>query len=252
MATPGIRPLVAGNWKMNGSLAMAGTLIGALKARQGNVDLLVCPPFPYLAAVGAALAGSKLALGAQDCHANASGAHTGDVAAPMLADLGCRFVILGHSERRTDHGETSAVVAAKAKAALAAGLTAIVCVGETEVQRNAGEELKIVEKQIIESVPSEANAGNTVIAYEPVWAIGTGKTPTTADIEAMHRHIRALLKSRVTGGAEIRILYGGSVKPSNAAELMAVAEVNGALVGGASLKAEDFWAIAEGAAKSAG
>ncbi|MBI2256762.1 MAG: triose-phosphate isomerase [Proteobacteria bacterium] len=252
MATPGIRPLVAGNWKMNGSLAMAGALIGALKAKQGNVDLLVCPPFPYLAAVGAALAGSKLALGAQDCHANASGAHTGDVAAPMLADLGCRFVILGHSERRTDHGETSQAVAAKAKATLAAGLTAIICVGETEAQRNAGDELKIVEKQIVESVPSDSSAGNTVIAYEPVWAIGTGKTPTTADVEAMHRHIRALLKQRVTGGAEIRILYGGSVKPSNAAELMAVAEVNGALVGGASLKAEDFWAIAEGAAKSAG
>jgi triosephosphate isomerase len=252
MATPGIRPLVAGNWKMNGNLAMASALIGALKAKQGHVDLLVCPPFPYLAAVGAALAGSKLALGAQDCHANASGAHTGDVAAPMLADLGCRYVILGHSERRTDHGESSAVVAAKAKAALAAGLTAIICVGETEAQRNAGEELKVVEKQIVESIPSEANAGNAVIAYEPVWAIGTGKTPTTADVEAMHRHIRALLKSRVTGGAEIRILYGGSVKPSNAAELMAVAEVNGALVGGASLKAEDFWAIAEGAAKSAG
>jgi triosephosphate isomerase len=252
MATPGIRPLVAGNWKMNGSLAMASTLIGALKAHQGNVDLLVCPPFPYLAAVSAALAGSKLALGAQDCHANASGAHTGDVAAPMLADLGCRYVILGHSERRTDHGETSQAVAAKAKAALAAGLTAIICVGETEAQRNAGEELKIVEKQIVESIPSEASAGNTVIAYEPVWAIGTGKTPTTADVAAMHQHIRALLKSRVTGGAEIRILYGGSVKPSNAAELMAVAEVNGALVGGASLKAEDFWAIADGAAKSAG
>ncbi|MDY0874044.1 triose-phosphate isomerase [Dongia rigui] len=252
MATPGIRPLVAGNWKMNGSLAMASALVGALKGRQGNVDLLVCPPFPYLAAVGAALAGSKLALGAQDCHADASGAHTGDVAAPMLADLGCSYVILGHSERRTDHGETSGMVAAKAQAALAAGLTAIICVGETEAQRNAGEELKIVEKQIVESVPSGANAGNTVIAYEPVWAIGTGKTPTAADVEAMHRHIRALLKSRVTGGAGMRILYGGSVKPSNAAELMAVAEVNGALVGGASLKAEDFWGIAEGAAKSAG
>lgn len=252
MATPGIRPLVAGNWKMNGSLAMAGALVEALKARQGDVDLLVCPPFPYLAAVGAALKGSKLALGAQDCHASASGAHTGDVAASMLADLGCRYVILGHSERRTDHGESSAMVAAKAKAALTAGLTAIICVGETEAQRNAGEELKIVEKQIVESVPEGANAGNTVIAYEPVWAIGTGKTPTTGDVEAMHRHIRALLTQRVAGGAEIRILYGGSVKPSNAAELMAVAEVNGALVGGASLKAEDFWAIAEGAAKSAG
>jgi triosephosphate isomerase len=244
--------LVAGNWKMNGSLAMASGLIGALKAKKGAVDLLVCPPFPYLAAVGAALAGSDIALGAQDCHADASGAHTGDVAAPMLADLGCRYVILGHSERRTDHGETSAMVAAKAKAALGAGLTAIICVGETEAQRNAGDELKIVEKQIIESIPSESTDSNTVIAYEPVWAIGTGKTPTAADVEAMHRHIRGLLKGRVSGGAAMRILYGGSVKPSNAAELMAVAEVNGALVGGASLKAEDFWGIAEGAAKSAG
>jgi triosephosphate isomerase (TIM) len=256
MATPGIRPLVAGNWKMNGSLAMAGTLIGDLKAKlsagSAVVDLLVCPPFPYLAAVDNLVRGSNLALGGQDCHADASGAHTGDVAASMLADLGARYVILGHSERRTDHGESSATVAAKAKAALAAGLTAIICVGETEAQRNAGEELKIVEKQIVESVPSEASAGNTVVAYEPVWAIGTGKTPTTGDVAAMHKHIRGLLKQRVTGGAEIRILYGGSVKPSNAAELMAVAEVNGALVGGASLKAEDFWAIAEGAAKSAG
>ena len=248
--------MVAGNWKMNGSRAMAATLLGDLKARLGlgalPVDLLVCPPFPYLGAVAGALEGSPILLGAQDCHAANSGAHTGDVAAPMLADLGCRFVILGHSERRTDHGESSATVAAKAKAAIAAGLTAIICVGETEAQRNAGDELKIVEKQIVDSIPSEANASNVVVAYEPVWAIGTGKTPTSADVEVMHRHIRALLKQRVSGGAEIRILYGGSVKPGNAAELMAVAEVNGALVGGASLKAEDFWGIAEGAARSAG
>lgn len=255
MTTAGIRPLVAGNWKMNGSLAMAGGLVADLAARYAKAspatDLLLCPPFPYLAAVGGLLAGSRVSLGGQDCHTGASGAHTGDVSAAMLADLGCRHVILGHSERRTDHKEGSALVAAKAKAALAAGLTAIVCVGETEAQRNAGDELKIVESQIIESIPSESTADNLVIAYEPVWAIGTGKTPTTGDVEAMHRHIRALLKARVSGGGGVRILYGGSVKPSNAAELMAVPEVNGALVGGASLKAEDFWAIAEGAAASA-
>lgn len=254
MTTPNIRPLVAGNWKMNGTLAMAATLVGDIAARQRggtpHVDLLVCPPYPYLAAVGGWLVGTGIGLGGQDCHADASGAHTGDVAAAMLADLGCSHVILGHSERRADHGESSGLVAAKAKAALAAGLAALVCVGETEAQRNAGEEKKIVENQIIESLPSDVSAANLVIAYEPVWAIGTGKTPTVADVEAMHRHIRALLIARVPGGAGVRILYGGSVKPSNAAELMAVPEVNGALVGGASLKAEDFWAIAEGAAAS--
>ncbi len=254
MSTLGIRPLVAGNWKMNGSLAMAGALIDDLKARSASadlpVDLLVCPPFPYLTFVGAQLAESRLALGGQNCHASANGPHTGEVSAPMLADLGCGHVILGHSERRVDCGESSVLVAAKAKAALAAGLTAIICVGETEAQRNAGEELKIVEKQIIESISSQINAANVVVAYEPVWAIGTGKTPTTADVTTMHRHIRMLLKQNITGGAQVRILYGGSVKPSNAHELMSLAEVNGALVGGASLKAEDFWAIAEDAARS--
>jgi triosephosphate isomerase len=256
MATPGIRSLVAGNWKMNGSLAMAAGLVADIKARHQRAalpaDLLLCPPFPYLAAVGSQLKGAGIALGGQDCHAAGSGAHTGDVSAAMLADLGCRYVILGHSERRTDHGESSVLVASKAKAAIGAGLIAIICVGETEAQRNAGEQNKIVEKQIVESVPADATAENTVIAYEPVWAIGTGKTPTVGDVEAMHRHIRGLVRQRVSGGAAMRILYGGSVKPTNAAELMAVPEVNGALVGGASLKAEDFWGIAEGAAKSAG
>lgn len=249
MSTPHIRPLVAGNWKMNGSLGMAGTLIGELRqlaAGEGAVDLLVCPPFPYLGAAGVALSGSKIALGAQDCHVAPSGAHTGDVSAAMLADLGCAYVILGHSERRADHKESSSLVAAKAEAAIKAGLTAIVCVGETEAERDAGQAEKIVEKQIVESLPATADAAHLVIAYEPVWAIGTGRTPTTADVAAMHRHIRALIARR----GPVRILYGGSVKPSNAAELMAVPEVNGALVGGASLKAADFWAIAEGAAKS--
>lgn len=251
MSTPGIRPLVAGNWKMNGSLAMARELVGDIVARAAGsalpVDLLVCPPFPFLAVVAGALSGSSVRLGGQDCHTAAAGAHTGDVAAAMLADLGCRYVVLGHSERRADHGESSALVAAKARAAIAAGLTAIVCVGETEAQRDAGEAENIVKKQIIESVPSDADASNLVVAYEPVWAIGTGRTPTTADVAAMHKHIRALL----AGKGAARILYGGSVKPGNAAELMAVPEVNGALVGGASLQAADFWGIAEGAAKSA-
>ncbi|WP_374309230.1 triose-phosphate isomerase [Dongia sp.] len=251
-----MRSLVAGNWKMNGSLAMAAGLVADIKARHQKavlpVDLLLCPPFPYLAAVGSQLKGAGIALGGQDCHTAGSGAHTGDVSAAMLVDLGCCYVILGHSERRTDHSESSVLVASKAKAAIGAGLVAIICVGETEAQRNAGDQNKIVEKQIVESVPADATAENAVIAYEPVWAIGTGKTPTVGDVEAMHRHIRGLLKQRVSGGAAMRILYGGSVKPTNAAELMAVPEVNGALVGGASLKAEDFWGIAEGAAKSAG
>lgn len=205
-------------------------------------DILVCPPFPYLEAAVAAAAG-RLAVGGQDCHAKTAGAHTGDVAAAMLADLGCRHVILGHSERRADHGETSAEVQAKAAAALAAGLTAIVCVGETEAERDRGETIKVVEKQLVESIPAGSSAGNLVIAYEPVWAIGTGRTPTVADVEAVHGAIRRLLAGKLADGGLVRILYGGSVKPGNAAELMAIPHVNGALVGGASLKVEDFWAI---------
>lgn len=205
-------------------------------------DILVCPPFPYLEAAVAEAAG-RLAVGGQDCHAKTAGAHTGDVAAAMLADLGCRHVILGHSERRADHGETSAEVQAKAAAALAAGLTAIVCVGETEAERDRGETIKVVEKQLVESIPAGSSAGNLVIAYEPVWAIGTGRTPTVADVEAVHGAIRRLLAGKLADGGLVRILYGGSVKPGNAAELMAIPHVNGALVGGASLKVEDFWAI---------
>jgi len=240
-----LRHLVAGNWKMNGSRAMAAQLIAELKAQSGglNADLLVCPPFPYLIHAHEFLTGSTIALGAQDCAPKESGAHTGDVAAPMLKDCGCTYVILGHSERRADHGESSAEVAAKAKAAQAAGLVAIVCVGETDSQRVAGETLKVVESQIVNSVPQGSTAANLVIAYEPVWAIGTGKTPTAGDVEVVHAHIRKLVGSLKDGPA-VRILYGGSVKPSNAAELMAVPEVNGALVGGASLKAADFLGIA--------
>ncbi|HEX9447214.1 MAG TPA: triose-phosphate isomerase [Dongiaceae bacterium] len=205
-------------------------------------DVLICPPFPYLDTVIGAASG-KVAVGGQDCHAKSSGAHTGDVAAAMLADLGCQYVILGHSERRADHRETSAEVKAKATAALAAGLVAIVCVGETEAERGRGETVKVVEKQIVESLPDGGTAANLVVAYEPVWAIGTGRTPTNADVEAVHRAIRQLLQHKLAEGGQARILYGGSVKPSNAAELMAVPDVNGALVGGASLKVDDFWAI---------
>jgi triosephosphate isomerase len=250
MSTPNVRPLAAGNWKMNGSREMTASLLAGLVARQRDAqeslsaEILVCPPFPYLSAAIAA-AGSAIAVGGQDCHPKPSGAHTGDVSAAMLADIGCRYVILGHSERRADHRESSALVASKAAAALSAGLTAIICLGETEAERDRGEALKIVENQFVESLPKGVSAGNLVIAYEPVWAIGTGRTPTAADVAAVHGHIRKLLKDKLPDGGQVRILYGGSVKPGNAAELMAVPEVNGALVGGASLKVEDFWAIAE-------
>ncbi|MDQ7248048.1 triose-phosphate isomerase [Dongia sedimenti] len=246
-----LRHLVAGNWKMNGSRSMAAALIAELKTQclsggGGGVsaDLLVCPPFPYLIHASEFLMGSNIALGAQDCAPQESGAHTGDVSAAMLKDCGCSHVILGHSERRTDHGESSAQVAAKAKAAQGAGLIAIVCVGETDSQRDAGETLKVVESQIVNSIPAGSTTANLVVAYEPVWAIGTGKTPTAGDVAAVHAQIRKLLVAGVKGGEAVRILYGGSVKPSNAAELMAVPEVNGALVGGASLKAADFLGIA--------
>jgi triosephosphate isomerase len=251
--TSRLRPLIAGNWKMNGSRALTGDLLKGLIALRNAksdlpVDLLVCPPAPFLGQAAQLLQGSGIALGAQDCHTKASGAHTGDVAAAMLADIGCSAVILGHSERRADHGETSELVAAKAKAALDAGLTAIICVGETEAERDRGATLDVVSTQLEGSIPADAEAGHLVVAYEPVWAIGTGKTPTPDDVAAVHAHIRSLLKAWFQDGAEMRVLYGGSVKAANAATLMHVPEVNGALVGGASLKAEDFWGIALGAA----
>jgi triosephosphate isomerase len=241
-----LRPLVAGNWKMNGSSAMAAQLIEELKAKAGEMpcDLLICPPFPYLIPAAQRLYGSAIALGAQDCATAESGAHTGDVSAPMLKDAGCRYVIVGHSERRTDHGESSALVATKAKAAQSAGLIAVVCVGETSDERDAGKTLAVVEAQIVNSIPAGSSAANLVVAYEPVWAIGTGRTPTAGDVEAIHGQIRRLLVGGVKEGDTVRILYGGSVKPSNAKELMAVPEVNGALVGGASLKSADFLGIA--------
>ena len=243
------RKLIAGNWKMNGlkadGLELASDLAGRLKgAGPVAFDMLVCPPFPLLFPVGEAIADSPLALGGQDCAPKTSGAHTGDVAPTMLKDAGCRFVILGHSERRGDHGESDAVVNAKAVAAHKEGLVAIVCVGETEAQRDAGQANAVVSGQLAGSIPAGANPQNTVIAYEPVWAIGTGKTATPDDVKAMHAHIRAELAGKIADPDKVRILYGGSVKPGNAAELMAVENVDGALVGGASLKAEDFWGIA--------
>jgi triosephosphate isomerase (TIM) len=241
-----IKPLIAGNWKMNGLSASIAEFELMLVQADGLVekaDLLICPPFTLIQSFAAL--GGAVNIGGQDCHFNESGAHTGDISAHMLADLGAKFIIVGHSERRSDHKETNETVQAKAKAAWNAGLVAIICVGETDSERVAGQTLAVVEAQLAGSVPEGATAANTVIAYEPVWAIGTGKTPTVDDVERVHAHIRAHVAKRFREqGTEMRLLYGGSVKPSNAAELLSVAHVNGALIGGASLKAADFIAIA--------
>ncbi|HEX2538239.1 MAG TPA: triose-phosphate isomerase [Pseudolabrys sp.] len=243
-----IRPLVAGNWKMNGLRASDAELkkiIAGAGSLSGKADLMVCPPATLIARFAEAARGSGVAIGGQDCHAKASGAHTGDVAAEMLADAGASAVIVGHSERRTDHHETDDEIRAKAEAAWRAKLLAIVCVGETREQREAGDTLKVVGLQLDGSLPDGAIAEILVVAYEPVWAIGTGLTPTADDVALVHAFIRERLVGRYgPAGGDIRILYGGSVKPANAAELMAVPHVNGALVGGASLKAEDFLGIA--------
>ena len=249
--TDAIRPLIAGNWKMNGlkdSMAEFEAMIAGAGSVTAKADLLVCPPATLIAVFAGKARGSKsLALGAQDCHPKPSGAYTGDLSAEMLADAGATSIIVGHSERRADHGESDVLVRQKAEAAWRAGLTAIVCIGETQAQRDAGQTLQICGGQLRGSLPEGATAASLVVAYEPVWAIGTGLTPTTGDVEQVHRFIRDILMTRFRGeGARIRILYGGSVKPSNAAELMAVPNVNGALVGGASLKAADFLAIAAG------
>jgi triosephosphate isomerase len=247
------RPLIAANWKMNGLRADGMALAGAVAARAKAAgaalaaDVLVCPPATLVGLVGEALAGSPVRLGGQDCSPETSGAFTGDIAAAMLADLGCTAVIVGHSERRAGHGETDAQVRAKAAAALAQGLRAIVCVGETAAERDDGHALDIVGGQVLGSVPDGASAATLVVAYEPIWAIGTGRVPTLEDIAAMHRQIRTLLAQKLPEGANVRILYGGSVKASNAREILAIADVDGALVGGASLKAEEFWAIVEAA-----
>lgn len=247
MPTP--RPLVAGNWKMNGQrddgMRLALGIVAHLVQGGGmECDLLICPPATLLAEIGQAIAGSPLALGGQDCHTAQAGAHTGDISAAMLADVGCRYVIVGHSERRADHGEGDATVRAKAEAALAVDLVPIVCVGETEAERDAGQALAVVAGQLAGSLPDGADAARLVVAYEPVWAIGTGRTPIVAEIAEVHACLRAALRERMADGESVRLLYGGSVKPANAAEILAVENVNGALVGGASLKAEDFCAIA--------
>jgi triosephosphate isomerase len=248
LVTPGIRPLIAGNWKMHGTLREAGALAEAVRAGAPGLpaDLLICPPFLHVPSLAAAQAGGPVAVGAQDCHAATKGAHTGEVSAPMLRDAGATHVILGHSERRADHAETDAVVRAKVQAALAAGLIPVACVGETEAQRVAGEAAAVVRQQLAESLPDDF-AG--IIAYEPVWAIGTGRTPTEADIAAIHATIREALVARFgAAGQGMRILYGGSMKPGNAKAILALPHVDGGLVGGASLVAADFLAIAAAAA----
>ena len=242
--------LIAGNWKMNGTPASAEALAAEViarvrGARPAVADVVLCPPGPLIPAVAAVTKGTGVAVGGQDCHAREKGAHTGDTSAALLAQLGCRYVIVGHSERRTDHGETDAMVKGKAEAALNAGLAPIICVGETEAERTRGETSAIIARQVEGSIPPAAAAANTVIAYEPVWAIGTGKTATAADIAAVHAQIAALFARRPGGAAGLRILYGGSVKAANAKEILATANVSGALVGGASLDADEFWKIIE-------
>ncbi len=246
------RPLVAGNWKMNGlrsdALALARDVAAGVKqAGWTDREVLVCPPATLVAAVADLAKGSGLLVGGQNCHAKANGAHTGDVSAEMLKDAGASHVIVGHSERRSDCGETDAIVRAKAEAAWRAGLLPIVCIGETLAEREAGKTLAILESQLKGSVPSGATAAKLVVAYEPVWAIGTGKTPTVAEVAAAHAHIRKVLAGLMADAVGVRLLYGGSVKGSNAAELLATGDVDGALVGGASLNAAEFLAIAKAA-----
>lgn len=243
-----LRPLIAGNWKMNGLRDDALALAASLKARAAasagfSCDILVCPPFTVLHEVARVLRDSPIRVGAQDCHEAPPGAHTGDIAAAMVKDAGCDFVIVGHSERRQNHGESDAVVRRKAMAALGCGLSVIVCVGETEAERDKGLTFDVISRQVEASLPEGAAPERTVIAYEPVWAIGTGRTPSESDIAAAHRQIGASLAQAADGS--FRILYGGSVKADNAAPILKIPEVGGALVGGASLKADDFWTIVE-------
>jgi triosephosphate isomerase (TIM) len=241
------RPLLAGNWKMNGlksSMAELDKLIEASAALARSLDLMVCPPATLVASFAARAKGSKLLIGGQDCHPEPAGAYTGDIAAEMLADARAGAVIVGHSERRTYHHEDDAAVRRKAQAAWRAKLVAIVCVGETRGDRDAGRTLDVVGRQLDGSLPDRADATNLVVAYEPVWAIGTGLTPTPADVVEVHGFIRARLTARFGAAGEgVRVLYGGSVKPANARELLTLANVDGALVGGASLKAGEFLGI---------
>ena len=247
-----MKKLIAGNWKMNGTAAAAAALIAEVEQKIAQnaglldrCDFVVCPPFLHVPIVKAAL--KSCTLGGQDCSDKTNGAFTGDISAEMIKDIGASHVILGHSERRQYHGENDELIQSKATLANRAGLITIICVGETEIQRERGQQNDIVAEQLHQSIPEGANAENTVIAYEPVWAIGTGKTATPEDIRAMHGFIRAHLAERFKDGAAVRILYGGSVKPANAAEIFAVEHVNGALIGGASLKAEDYLGIAAAA-----
>lgn len=244
--------LIAGNWKMNGLLEDGVNLAkavasGVKEMGKPSCEFLVCPPFTLLAPVKKALRGAKVALGAQDAHFAKKGAHTGDISPEMLKDIGCTYVILGHSERRADHKESNELIAKKAVAAYENGLKAIICIGETEAERDQGKTIEVCTQQILGSVPDSADAANTVIAYEPVWAIGTGKTPTSGDVEDVHAAIRKVLAKKLGKSVanKMRILYGGSVKPSNAKEFLSLPDVDGALIGGASLKAEDFLAIAK-------
>ncbi|MEO5337711.1 MAG: triose-phosphate isomerase [Magnetospirillum sp. WYHS-4] len=246
------RPLIAGNWKMNGLSADGTALAEALAERMRGVanpafDMLVCPPFTLISRVADAVAGTAIAVGGQDCHMKEKGAHTGDTSAWALKDAGCTYAIVGHSERRTDHKETDAMVKAKAEAALAAGLKVIVCIGETLAERDAGKTLEVNRSQFQGSLPDGATADNVVIAYEPVWAIGTGRTASPEQAQEVHAAIRAEIKSRLgeAVAAKMRILYGGSMKPDNAKELIAKPDIDGGLIGGAALKAEDFWGIAQ-------
>ena len=246
----GRRLLIAGNWKMNG-LSKDGMELAKGVANESKkldaCDFLICPPFTLLASVKKALRGSKVALGGQDVHFDEKGAHTGDISPLMLKDLGCKYVIVGHSERRADHGESDELVCKKAKSAQDHGLTAVICIGETDAERTAGKTIEVCTRQILGSVPEKSTYRNTVIAYEPVWAIGSGKTPTPAEVEEVHAAVRKVLAKKLTKAqaAKMRILYGGSVKPANAKEFLSLEDVDGALVGGASLKVADFIAIAK-------
>jgi triosephosphate isomerase len=245
------RTLIAGNWKMNGlgadGIALARDVARQASAAPAACEILICPPATLLREAASAIVQTRVALGAQDCHAAPKGAHTGDISAEMLKDAGCSYVIVGHSERRTNHGESDAAVRAKADAAHRAGLAAIVCIGETAAERDARRTLDVVARQLAESVPEKSAAASLVIAYEPVWAIGTGRTPTVAEIREVHGRIRSDLKARFTDGGAIRILYGGSMNAKNAPEILPIEDVNGGLIGGASLDAQSFLAICRSA-----
>jgi triosephosphate isomerase (TIM) len=244
--------LAVGNWKMNGLQGDGLALVAELRARAAAspiaANLVICPPATLLIAAARALEGSAIALGGQDCHPEAAGAHTGDISAAMLKDAGCSWVILGHSERRAAHHESDALVRSKVKAARAAGLRPIVCIGETLAQREAKETLEVVGRQLALSLPEGLAAAEFAIAYEPVWAIGTGRTPTLAEVAEVHAYVRRALEERVAQPAAVPVLYGGSVKAANARALMGAANVDGALVGGASLVAAEFWEIARACA----